>query len=87
MYVKGRMFVPCCTGLQLDWFVVTLSVELRNLHHPRYLDSHHWVIYFIWDHKQTHVMNGQRIGMACTLKLNMYFVCENVEKHKTTVLG
>lgn len=44
------MFVPRRNRLQLDWLVIALSVELRNLHHPCYLDRHHWVVHFIWEH-------------------------------------
>lgn len=44
------MSVPRCNRLQLERFVIALSVELRNLHHPGYLDCHHWVVHFIWEH-------------------------------------
>lgn len=58
------MFVPSLTELQLEWFVVALSVELRNLHHPCYLSRHHWVVYFIWEQIYTHThartMKGER---------------------------
>lgn len=52
-YVDGFSFVPRCIRLQLEWFVIALSVELRNLHHPCYLDRHHRVVHFIWEHTQT----------------------------------
>lgn len=49
------MFIPISQGLQLEWFVIELPVELRNLHHPGYLDHHHRVIHFIWKcNEQTH---------------------------------
>lgn len=69
--VKGWMFVPRCNRLQLEWFVIAPSVELGNLHHPCYLDRHHWVVHFIWGthtDPDTHMMNGQRIQIAHTLK-------------------
>lgn len=56
MYNGGWMFVPGCIRLQLQWFVIALAVELSNLHHPRNLDRHHWVVHLIWKHtrKQIH---------------------------------
>lgn len=46
------VFIPIGKTLQLEWFVIEQPVELRNLHHPRYLGSHHRVIHFIWKCKE-----------------------------------
>lgn len=50
--IKHRVFIPIGKRLQLEWFVIEQPVELRNLHHPRYLGCHHWVIHFIWKCKE-----------------------------------
>lgn len=46
------VFIPIGKTLQLEWFVIEQPVELRNLHHPRYLGRHHRVIHFIWKCKE-----------------------------------
>lgn len=61
IYTKWWMFVPRCAGLQLERFVIALSVELRNLHHPSNLDRHHRIVHLIWTHTQIQVwrMGGE----------------------------
>lgn len=55
------MFVPCCIRLKLWRFVIAQSVELRNVHHPRYLDRHHRVVHFVWEHQDINGGNSRTL--------------------------
>lgn len=78
-HVAVWITVPCGVQLQREWFVIALSVEHRNLHHPFYLDRHHRVVNFIW--KDTNTKTLQR-ARGWHLLSDKQFVCDCVkERH------
>lgn len=71
-------FLPQCIRLQLKWFVIALPVELRNLHHPRYLHRHHWVVHFIWSRYANANEKHKKALYSQTKQTFFLFFCASV---------